>query len=862
MPVGVLVLLVLFLHLWHSESGSGCARLGEFAPRVLELDGDVILGGLFPLHYIAPEPEHAFTDCVQHRRCRGFDLRAFRWFMTMVFAIEEINRHPSMLPGVKLGYRILDSCDHVHSSLQSMFSLINGSSSALTEGSVSNSPHCLSKAPVPAVIGLASSTPTRAVAHTFAPFEIPLVSYFATCTCLTDKRIYPSFLRTVPSDVFQVRALVQLMVHLDWRWVSTLGTEDDYSHYGIQAFTEHLEAWGGCVAFHRTIPKVPTPAQIGTIVDALEASTARVVVVFATEGQLMGLLSEVARRNLTGLQWVASEAWVTARVLTAPEFQHVLSGTLGFSFRGANISGLAEFLLRVRPSPNPDSFFTNLFWEEQFSCRLPYGDGEVLDRPLCTGLEELGQVESSYTSVSPVRVSYNVYKAVYAIGHALHHLLQCTPMEQHSDHRGCNSESQFTSGQLLHHLRKVNFTNQFGEKVSFDHNGEPVPLYDIINWQQNGQGGVRFQRVGGYDGSAPPGQQLQMDKTLIEWTGGQKQVPVSLCSLPCPPGTRQAPRPGQPHCCLDCLPCAEGEFTNNSGATECIRCPLYYWSNPERVACVAGVEEFLSFQEIMGIILVTLSLLGVAVATTISVIFFLFRATPIVKANNSELSFLLLLSLKLCFLCSLGFMGRPSLWACQIRQAAFGISFVLCISCILVKTIVVLLAFSSTLPGSSSLKRFGPLRQRVVIVACTAGQTFLCMTWLALAPPYPFKNTSYRDGRIVLECKDVWPVGFYMVLGYIGLLSCVCFVLAFLGRKLPDTFNEAKLITFSMLIFFAVWISFIPAYNSTPGKYTVAVEVFAILASAFGLLFCIFAPKCYIILLRPELNIKKGMTGK
>ncbi|KAB5574666.1 hypothetical protein PHYPO_G00211620 [Pangasianodon hypophthalmus] len=866
MPVGELALLAVFLLLWpkvqSSESSSGCWRMGEFDPNVLEMDGDVILGGLFPLHYIAPKPDHVFTERPQVQRCSGFDLRAFRWVQTMVFAIEEINRNPRLLPGVKLGYRILDSCDHVHTSLQSAFSLVNGSSLPQTESFAARSLPCLSKAPVPAIIGLASSTPTRAVAHTFGPFEIPMISYFATCTCLTNKHVYPTFLRTVPSDVFQVQALVQLMAHFGWRWVGTIGTDDDYSRYGIQAFTEQLEEWGGCVAFHRTIPKVPTPKQISAITDALEASTARVIVVFATEGQLLELLSEVAGRNLTGWQWVASEAWVTASILTAPVFQHVLTGTLGFSFRGANISGLAEFLLRIKPSDNPGSVFTNMFWEEQFNCRLDYASSEGLDKPLCTGLENLVQVESSYTSVTPVRVSYNVYKAVYAITHALHHLLQCTSIAQDSDQRSCNTGAEFTPGQLLYHLRRVNFTNQFGEKVYFDENGEPVPLYDIINWQKDGRGGIRFQRVGSYDGSAPRWQQLKMDMDLIEWTGGQSQVPLSLCTALCPPGTRQAMRPGQPICCFDCLPCTEGEFTNTSGATECIRCPLYYWSNAERVACVAGIEEFLSFQEIMGIILVTLSLLGVAAATAVSIIFFLFRSTPIVKANNSELSFLLLLSLKLCFLCSLVFLGRPSIWSCQARQAAFGISFVLCISCILVKTIVVLLAFHSTLPGSSSLKRFGPPQQRAFIVSCTAGQAILCISWLALAPPYPFKNTSYQGGRIILECKDVWPLGFYLVLGYIGLLSCVCFILAFLGRKLPDTFNEAKLITFSMLIFFAVWISFIPAYNSTPGKYTVAVEIFAILASTFGLLFCIFAPKCYIILLRPELNTKKGMTGK
>ncbi|XP_028817060.1 extracellular calcium-sensing receptor-like [Denticeps clupeoides] len=831
--------------------GSECQRLGDFNPPMLEADGDVVIGGLFPMHYMVSESDQTYASKPQASECSGFDVRAFRWVQTMVFAIEEIN-NSSLLPGVRLGYRILDSCDHVHTGLRSVMSLVSFS---LGQDNSSEVLQCVDSAPVPVVIGLASSTPTRSVAHALGPFRIPLVSYFATCTCLTDKQVYPSFLRTVPSDLFQVQGLVQLVTHFDWRWVGTIGTEDDYSNYGIQAFAEHLQTWGGCVAFHRTIPKEPTEAQINAIADILETSTAHVVVAFATEGQLYSLLTEIARRNLTHLQWVASEAWVTAGLLTAPEFHSVLTGTLGFSFRGTMIPGLADFLFKVRPSPG--SVFTNMFWEELFRCKLSFASNADPQSKLCTGNEDIKAVRSSYSEVSRVRISYNVYKAVYAIAHALHQLLKCGPKDQ-----ACNNTMTVKPWQLLHYLKQVNFTNQFGEKVYFDSNGEPVPLYDIINWQKSSNGQIQFEKVGSYDGSAPYGQQLQMDLDSIKWSGGQSQVPLSLCSASCPAGTRQASRPGQALCCFDCLPCADGEISNNTDATECTKCPLYYWSDKDRVTCVAGVEEFLDFQETMGIILVILALLGVTVAMAITVIFFFYKSTPIVKANNSEISFLLLLSIKLCFLCSLVFIGRPSAWSCRARQAAFGISFVLCISCILVKTIVVLLAFRSTLPGSNALKLFGPLQQRAFILCCTAVQVILCASWLALAPPVPFKNTSYQGGRIVLECKDVWPIGFYLVLGYIGLLSALCFVLAFLGRKLPDTFNEGKLITFSMLIFFAVWISFIPAHNSSPGKYTVAVEMFAILASSFGLLFCIFAPKCYIILFRPEQNIRKGMTGK
>ncbi|KAM9359521.1 extracellular calcium-sensing receptor-like [Symphorus nematophorus] len=803
----------------------------------------------------------------------------------------------------------MDSCDHVHTSLHALFSLVSDSKAVMsemkqmeksekgsdmlkdrgtglegvkTEKTMGNYmkdnvteerldwstqsetfPSCLSDSPVPAVIGLASSSPTRAVAHTLGPFNLPL---------------------------------------------------DDYSHYGIQAFSSQFRQQGGCLAFHLTIPKSPTVAEIQEMADILQSSTAQVVVVFATEGQLLELLLELAQRNVTGIQWVASEAWVTTTLLTSPHFHPLLEGTLGFSFPGVRIPGLKEFLLNVRPSPKPGMEFVNMFWEELFGCRLEFsgvkskknetdtinsfmgldafgyksdfqnnfgslvrpivGKTSTLkgsaaanykdtgEKPVCTGSEDLRYTDSSYTDVSQVRISYNVYKAVYAIAHALHTLLNCDSAGYNKGK--CEKRKSFTSRQLLHHLNQVNFTNQFEEKVYFDSNGEPVPLYDIINWQKDSKGEIRFVKVGSYDGSAPLRQQLQMEQSTIVWTKGQSQVPVSQCSAPCSPGSRQARHPGEPHCCFDCLPCADGEISNQTGSTECTKCPEYYWSDKDKVKCVAGVEEYLSFYDTMGIILVSLTLLGVILTTIITTVFHHFRSTPIVKANNSEISFLLLLSLKLCFLCSLVFIGQPSVWTCRLRQAAFGISFVLCLSCLLVKTIVVLLAFRSNVPGSRALKLFGPSQQRTLILCTTAPQVCLCAGWLSGAPPFPFRNPTYQasTGKIVVECKEPWPPGFYLVLGYIGLLAFLCLLLAYLGRKLPDTFNEAKLITFSMLIFWAVWISFIPAYVSSPGKFTVAVEVFAILASSFGLLLCIFVPKCYLILLRPERNIKKGMTGK
>ncbi|XP_078509221.1 vomeronasal type-2 receptor 26-like [Lissotriton helveticus] len=341
-----------------------------------------------------------------------------------------------------------------------------------------------------------------------------------------------------------------------------------------------------------------------------------------------------------------------------------------------------------------------------------------------------------------------------------------------------------------------------------------------------------------------------------------ESVPRSVCSDSCSPGYRKVPRQGQPYCCFDCIPCTEGEISTQRDAINCDKCPEDHWSNAERNECIKKILEFLSFDEPLGAglaaIAIMLSLLTAAVLT----IFIKHRETPIVRANNRSLSYMLLCSLMLCFLCSLIFIGRPVKMSCLFRQMFFGVIFSFCVGCILAKTLLVVIAFKATMPDSKFRGWFGFQVPTFIVLVSSVLQVIICVTWLCLYPPFVEMNMKSSIGKIILECNENSQAAFYSMLGFLGLLACLSFLVAFQARKLPDTFNETKLITFSMMVFLSVWTSFIPAYLSTKGKFMVSVEIFAILASSSGLLFCIFFPKCYIIILKPEMNTRKHLQGK
>ncbi|MGH0140290.1 UNVERIFIED_CONTAM: hypothetical protein FKN15_046071 [Acipenser sinensis] len=658
--------LSLMVH--SSMSGNPVCRLAKYSVPGMVQNGDVMIGGVFPVHRTDEFKNLPFTTEPAPLLC---DERSYRWIQAMMFAVDEINDSHELLPNVKLGYAVYDTCDSIAKAVEGTFALVTGEDNYIPNY------RCHLNSSLAAVIGESSSSISIAMARILGIYQYPQISYFSSIPILSDKQQFPSFLRTIPSDTFQSKAFAYLVKYFGWKWVGTLAEDIEYGTQGVQLFKQEVKKLGICIAFAEKIPVVYSRQKYVQIVETIKKSTAKAIVVFSGETNMIPLVEEIERQNVTGITWLASEAWSTTTYIANKEQYKYFEGALGFGIMKGNIPGFDKFLFKLQPLNNPHDIYLKEFWENVFGCTW----SNQGTKPRCTGEESLLESNNTFLDTSELRITCNVYNAVYAIAHALHKLQSCQV-----------GKGPFAKGACA----KAN---------------------DFEPWQP----------------------------------------PVSVCSQSCPPGTRQSIQAGQPVCCFHCIVCPDGEISNGTG---------------------------------------------------------------------------------------------------------FAISFALCISCILVKTIVVLLAFKMTVPNQNVMKHFRPVHQRMTVSAATLIQIVICLGFMLSSPPSVEKNREAVIAKIILECREGSELTLFCILGYIGFLAVIDFALAFLARNLPDNFNEAKFITFSLLVFVVVWISFIPGYISTKGKYLVAVEIFAILSSSFGLLVCIFFPKCYIILLRPELNTKNSLMGR
>nr|XP_056719672.1 vomeronasal type-2 receptor 26-like [Euleptes europaea] len=811
--------------------------------------GDFLIGGIASLTiYLIHEltfnghPSQKLSEVPQ------LMTKFYQHILALVFAVSEINENPKILSNVTLGFHIYDSYYDAKMTYRTTLDLLFKSHRYFPNY------ECDLQKNVMAVIGGLDSDVSFYMANILHLYKIPQLPYGSLPLKEKDATQLSSLFHMAPKASHQYMGIIWLLQHFGWTWVGLFAADDDGGELFLQVLEPLLSQNGICLAFKERIIHREHINSFHDIIGVVSNvyvplinSKASAIILYGESFTVPSLITLLLIGNPRHKENTSlMKVWVMTAQLDFAlsglqrtwdlEYFH---GAIVFKRHSNELLELHKFLQDIKPpGKHGDGFFKD-FWEQAFDCIFPNALEPMNVSDTCTGQERLESLPGPVFEMRMTGHSYTIYNAVCAVAHALHSIYA------------------FRSN----HRPKVG--RKRGETISFTNGRGMGASLDIMNMVTFPNKSFQMVKIGNVDPSGAEGKDFMIQEDMIVWPRGFNEgPPLSLCTDRCKPGDQKKRREGEKFCCYDCVPCPEGKITGQEDMEDCIRCPEDQYPSMERDRCVPKRLSFLSYQEPLGIGLTAITLSFLLITSFVLAIFVMHNNTPIVKANNRDTTYTLLVSLLLCFLCSLLFIGQPRKMTCFIQQSAFSIIFSVAVSCVLAKTITVVVAFMATKPGSNMRKWVGKRLTNSIVLSCSLIEAAICIVWLATSPPFPDLDTRSLTREIIAQCNEGSVLLFYISLGYMGILSFISLTVAFLARKLPDSFNEAKFITFSMLVFCSVWLSFIPTYLSTKGKYMVAVEVFSILASSAGILACIFSPKCYIIVLRPDLNKRNQLIRR
>ncbi|KAK7884598.1 hypothetical protein WMY93_027721 [Mugilogobius chulae] len=528
-------------------------------------------------------------------------------------------------------------------------------------------------------------------------------------------------------------------------------------------------------------------------------SNARGVIIFANEDDIKRVLEAAKRANLTGhFLFVGSDSW------------------------GARVHRLLYVSLTGEQS---QEHLVNEFWEDDFRCKLTR-PGIKLDpeKKKCTGEERIGR-DSLYEQEGKVQF---VIDAVYAVAHALHTMIQdlCPGASG-----VCANMDPVEGRALLSYIRAVNFNGSAGTGVLFNENGDAPGRYDIFQFQMTNHTNPGYKVIGQWTNN------LKLNLEEMQWSGGDQSLPESICSFPCKPGERKKMVKGVP-CCWHCELCDGYQFQLDEFT--CESCPTDMRPLPNRTACRPTPIIKLEWHSPWALVPASLALLGILATVAVVITFIRFNDTPIVRAAGRELSYVLLTGIFLIYLITFLMIAEPGVVVCAFRRLFLGLGMAITYSAMLTKT-----------------NRIYRISNRVVSV----------FVWFAVIPPHTI--IDYEElrppnpdlARGILKC-DMSDLSIICCLSYSIILMVTCTVYAVKSRGVPETFNEAKPIGFTMYTTCIVWLAFVPIFFGTAQSTeklfiqtaTLTVSMSLSASVSLGML---YMPKVYVIIFHPEQNVQK-----
>lgn len=468
--------------------------------RAQDLNGDFILGGLFPVFLSEKNATKCYSDNKRFQlfsslrgqavSCYRMNLFGLMWVEAMLFAIEEINNNSKILSNVTLGYDIRDSANEVQFAMNDALDFSSSTESGTIYNKDSRTNNTCSNSSIVAVIGGAGSKISKAAAYVLGVTSIPQISYSSTSPSLSDKANFPSFLRTIPPDYIQAQVMADLVTFFNWSYVSTVATDEDYGRLGIEAFKREIKTRNVCISvdelFHPDYTLPQTKAQIARIVSALKADTlAKVVVLFCEIPNALAFLEEAERQNLAGKTWIGTDSWGDKKSILSFK-DSIVGGMLGIVPSKGNIEKFERHMAHLTPLNTEHNPWFEDFWQGTYGCRKERTKNACEENSNNT---KVNQQNHSFHSVScngfssgkrlpnaaslELNKAANVMDAVYSVALALDGIIKCKKGCGLLADGACPSVKNGVSpSDILTYIKNLSFTGKLGFPIVFDKYGD------------------------------------------------------------------------------------------------------------------------------------------------------------------------------------------------------------------------------------------------------------------------------------------------------------------------------------------------------------------------------------------------------
>uniref|UniRef100_A0A8C1W280 Glutamate receptor, metabotropic 2b n=1 Tax=Cyprinus carpio TaxID=7962 RepID=A0A8C1W280_CYPCA len=797
--------------------------------REIIIDGDLVIGGLFPVH----EKGEGTEDCGKINEERGIQR-----LEAMLLALDEINQDNRILPGLKLGAHILDTCSKDTYALEQSLEFVRASLTKVHQPGFicpdgSNPVPDEQPLAISGVIGGSYSDVSIQVANLLRLFQIPQISYASTSAKLSDKSRYDYFARTVPPDFYQAKAIAEILRYFNWTYVSTVASEGDYGETGIDAFQLEARVRQICIATSVKVSRSVNRGNYENVIRSLQQKVnAKVVILFTRSEDARELLAAAAKMNATFI-WVASDGW-GAQESVVHGSEKAANGAFTIELASYSIREFEDYFTKLTPELNTRNPWFREFWEHRFGCHL----------------HEHGCASNSLRdgSFKPESKIMFVVNAVYAMAYALHNMRQavCPNTTKACDAMKPGNGKRFYREFILKTKFDAPFRPADTENVvRFTSLGDSLGRYNIFHYRQEENKFV-YRKVGYW------AQGLVLNTSLVPWSGGV--VPTSQCSDPCQPNEAKSMQPGDV-CCWICIPCQPHQYLLDEFT--CMDCGFGEWPLANLTGCYELPEEYIHWSDAWAVGPVTIACLGMLCTLAVAGVFLRNNDTPVVKASGRELSYILLLGVLLCYAMTFIYIAKPSGFVCALRRLGLGTSFAVCYSALLTKTNRIARIFGGARDSARRPRFISPASQVAICAALISAQLLVALIWLLVESPGVRKEVGPdRRDVVTLKCNSL-DSSMLVSLTYNCILIILCTFYAFKTRKCPENFNEAKFIGFTMYTTCIIWLAFQPIFYVTASDYRVQTTTMCISVSLSGsvVLGCLFAPKVHIILFQPQKNV-------